>query len=384
MYELLAGVTIVEVSAYVAAPLAGMTLAQLGAEVIKIEPPSGGPDAGRWPLAPNGASLFWRELNKAKRLIPLDLRLQADADRFLEILDSAGRVLLTNIPLPASLAERALRQRFPDLILVEIQGRPDGSSAVDYIVQPGTGFPEITGSSTAAGPINTPFPAWDISAGYLTGLTLLAALWRRQRSGEGAYAKIALSDVALAAVCNLGFLAGFATSGAVRPRDGNDVYGAFGRDFECADSKRVMIVAITGRQWRSVVNALNIADEIKNLERTLATDLADEGNRYIHRERLAELMRPWFQQRSLAEIERQLAGSGVAWAPYRSLGDTLKHLASGSDATMILETIEQPDVGSVLSAGIPVVFQNDRRKPLLAAPKPARRPRLAGQRLPRG
>src|SRR5258708_2488356 len=101
MYDLLAGTTIVEISAYIAAPLAGMTLAQLGADIIKIEPPGGGPDAGRWPLAPNGASLFWRELNKAKRLLQLDLRDAADLDRFLETLNASGRVLLTNLPLPS-------------------------------------------------------------------------------------------------------------------------------------------------------------------------------------------------------------------------------------------------------------------------------------------
>src|SRR5438128_2189027 len=124
MYDLLSGTTVVEVSAYVAAPLAGMTLAQFGAEVIKVEPLEGGPDAGRWPLAPNGASLFWRELNKAKRLVPLDLKDAAGAERFVDLLGSSGRVLLTNLPLPTLVGGQRLRARLPDLILVEIVGRP--------------------------------------------------------------------------------------------------------------------------------------------------------------------------------------------------------------------------------------------------------------------
>ena len=71
---ILAGMSIVEGSAFIAAPLGGMTLAQLGADVIRYDPIGGGLDYGRWPLAPNGASLFWAGMNKGKRSIRLDLR----------------------------------------------------------------------------------------------------------------------------------------------------------------------------------------------------------------------------------------------------------------------------------------------------------------------
>ncbi len=207
---------------------------------------------------------------------------------------------------------------------------------------------------------------------------MLAALSRRQRTGEGAHAKIALSDVALAAMSNLGLLAEYATTGAVRPRSGNDIYGAFGRDFATADRERVMIVAITGRQWRALVKALAMEAPIRELEQALGADLADEGQRYAHREKLAELMAPWFRQRTLAEIESRLAEAGAAWSPYRSLDRALAHLTSGADPTRILETIEQPDVGRVPSAGIPVVFASDPRKPSRGAPRPSRRPGLPG------
>jgi 2-methylfumaryl-CoA isomerase len=70
----LAGLRVIEVSSFVAAPLGGMTLAQLGAEVIRIDPPGGAPDTTRWPLAPNGGSLYWAGLNKGKRSVTLDLR----------------------------------------------------------------------------------------------------------------------------------------------------------------------------------------------------------------------------------------------------------------------------------------------------------------------
>src|SRR5258708_8762788 len=73
MAGVLEGLRIVEGSAFVAAPLGGMTLAQLGADVIRFDDVRGGIDHDRWPVAPDGTSLFWRGMNKGKRSIPLDL-----------------------------------------------------------------------------------------------------------------------------------------------------------------------------------------------------------------------------------------------------------------------------------------------------------------------
>ena len=68
------GLTVLEVSSYVAGPLGGLTLAQLGADVIRIDPVGGRADLGRWPLAPSGVSLYWTGLNKGKRSVTLNFR----------------------------------------------------------------------------------------------------------------------------------------------------------------------------------------------------------------------------------------------------------------------------------------------------------------------
>ena len=73
MYELLKGFKIVEGASFIAAPLCGLTFVQLGADVIRFDPIGGGPDFYRWPLAPNGSSLYWEGLNKGKRSIAIDL-----------------------------------------------------------------------------------------------------------------------------------------------------------------------------------------------------------------------------------------------------------------------------------------------------------------------
>lgn len=74
----LEGMRIVELSSYVASPLGGMTLAQLGADVIRVEPLNGAPDRTRHPLADSGTSLYWSGLNKGKRALEVDLRSEED------------------------------------------------------------------------------------------------------------------------------------------------------------------------------------------------------------------------------------------------------------------------------------------------------------------
>src|SRR5882724_13307625 len=95
----LAGLTVVEVSSFIAAPLGGMTLAQLGAEVIRVDPLGGGPDLGRWPLAASGTSLYWTALNKGKRSVTLNLREAEGLRLFGELLAASGPgggIVLTN------------------------------------------------------------------------------------------------------------------------------------------------------------------------------------------------------------------------------------------------------------------------------------------------
>jgi crotonobetainyl-CoA:carnitine CoA-transferase CaiB-like acyl-CoA transferase len=147
----LAGLRIIEVSSFIAAPLGGMTLAQLGAEVIRIDPLGGAPDTTRWPLAPNGRSLYWAGLNKGKRSVTLDLRSPDGQRAVADLVASSGPdggIVLTNAGHPW-LSYEALQHARPDLIHLRITGRHDGRPAVDYTVNAGLGFPLTTGDTFA-------------------------------------------------------------------------------------------------------------------------------------------------------------------------------------------------------------------------------------------
>ena len=84
------GLTVLEVSSFVAAPLGGMTLAQLGAQVIRIDPVGGGPDLGRWPLAPSGSSLYWTGLNKSKLSVTLNFRAPEGRQLLHDLVTASG------------------------------------------------------------------------------------------------------------------------------------------------------------------------------------------------------------------------------------------------------------------------------------------------------
>ena len=139
---ILSGLSIVEGSAFVAVPLGGMTLAQLGADVIRFDPIGGGLDAGRWPLDAHGESLFWQGLNKGKRSIAVDLKSPEGREIVTALIARPGAdagLFLTNLPDGGWLSHNRLAARRPDLISVTLTGNRDGSSAIDYTVNPATG-----------------------------------------------------------------------------------------------------------------------------------------------------------------------------------------------------------------------------------------------------
>ena len=141
-----------------------------------------------------------------------------------------------------------------DLIQLTIQGDRHGGSAVDYTVNPAIGLPFLTGSQEGKDPTNHVLPAWDLVTGQMAAVGLLAAERHRRLTGQGQHVKLALADAAMAVMSHLGFIAE-AQLGAERPRYGNYLYGAFGKDFITQDGSRVMVISLTSRQWSSLCTA---------------------------------------------------------------------------------------------------------------------------------
>ena len=252
----LGGLRIVESTAFIAAPLSTMSLAQLGAEVIRLDAPEGGLDYRRYPHAPAGASLYWSFLNRGKRSVTLDLRRQEDRERAAALICAPGEgngIFVTNLPLKGELTFEALAARRPDVIVLSLDGSPDGATAIDYTVNAACGVAMMTGPQGVAGPVNNAMPFWDVICGKTIALGLLAAERERRLTGRGQHVKLSLSDVAMAAMANVGILAEAELTGASRPRDGNWIYGTFGTDFPTSDGRAHSARRGDGKQWQALI-----------------------------------------------------------------------------------------------------------------------------------
>jgi len=369
---ILSGLRVVEGSAFVAAPLGGMTLAQLGADVIRFDQIGGGLDRDRWPLAENGESLFWAGLNKGKRSIQVDLHAPEGRELVQALVTAPGDgegLFLTNFPARGWLAYDALRARRADLVMVALTGNPDGTSEVDYTVNPATGFPWATGPRNLAEPLNSVLPAWDVAMGTLATTGMLAAERRRLLTGEGTLVRLSLSDVAFAMVGNLGRIAEAQLESRDQPKDGNYLYGAFGHDFETRDGRRVMVVALTPRQWTALQETSGIGDACASIEQATGHDLSTESGRFGARDLIAALLRPWFASRDLADVRAAFAGTNVSWGPYQTFRQLVTEDPRASAANPMFSEVEQPGVGAYLMPGSPLDFSAVPRVAVTPAPR---------------
>lgn len=371
MNRLLADLRVVELSAFVAAPLGGMTMAQMGAEVIRIDPIGGGIDFNRWPVAPSGASLYWAGLNKAKRSVALALDKPEGRNLARAIATApgpGGGIVLTNLPPRPELDYAGLKAARDDIILLRLTGNRDGSAAVDYTVNAASGFPMVTGSGDGR-PVNHVLPAWDVAAALYLATALLAAERHRARSGEGQEVTLSLSDVMLATVGSLGFIGDIEINGRARPALGNDLYGSFGRDFATADGRRIIVIALTPRQWRGLGRATGLAEKFVRTGELIGADLDTETGRFEARDLIAALLAPWCAARTIAEIETAFAGTGVLWGPFRDFLGLVRDDPRCSVENPLFAEIDQPGIGRYRMPGLPLDFAAAPRQPARPAPR---------------
>jgi 2-methylfumaryl-CoA isomerase len=372
MYDLLKGLRVVEGSAFVAGPTCGLYLAQLGAQVIRFDNIGGGPDFRRWPLTPAGDSLYWEGLNKAKKSIALDLSRPEGRELAVRLAtapgDDAG-LFVTNFPVEGFLSYEKLKAARGDIICVRIMGWADGTPGLDYTINSAVGVPLMTGPRDDPAPVNHVLPAWDLLSGAYAAFTLVSALLARRADGKGREARIPLSDMAASSLANMGMLAEVMGQGADRARMGNDLYGAFGRDFAVRDGSRIMLVAITPRQWRGVLQTLGIAAPVAALEAELGVDFSqDEGVRFDHRDRLFPLFEQALAQRDMAELGPLFDKEGVCWGPYQTLNQA-QHDPRLFVGNPVFSPVTQPSGRSYPAPGFAGTIPQDERQPSRPAPR---------------
>lgn len=349
------GLRIVEVSSFVASPLCGLTLSQLGAEVIRIDPIGGASDYRRWPVTADGESIYWTGLNKGKHSLACDLRNPEGQQLIQRLVTAPGAdagIFVTNAGGRSWMSHEAMSALRDDVITLEILGKRDGTAGVDYTVNAGLGFPLVTGPEGHV--VNHVLPAWDIACGLHASTALLAAVRHRDRTGQGSQITLPLEDVALATSGTLGYLTEIMINGTSRPATGNAVYGTYGIDFVSADGVRFMIVALTTRHFRDLVAVTETTGAVEALESALETDFTVEGERFEYRDALTALFARWFRSNSGADVHAALSKTSVLFEQYRSFAEVVE--STELESNPLFTPLDQPRVGTYLAAAHPARF----------------------------
>ena len=323
MYQLLTGLKVIEVSSFVASPTAGLYLAQLGAEVIRVDHTAGGLDYDRALLTSEGRSLAWENLNRAKKSVAIDLTSKEGRAMLVELVRQTG-VLITNLPVDSFLSHAAIAAECPELVSVRIMGWHDGRQAMDFTVNAASGYPLMTGpadwDADTATPINQVLPAWDFITGAYCAFALLAGLRHRDATGEGIELRVPLGDVAIGTAANSGAMAEMLYRGGDRERLGNAIWGALGRDFTSRDGTRFMVAALTAKQWNALIAAMEVSDQIAALEQSSGLSFAtSDANRFTQRDRIFAILQGAAGQLDYADLAQRLTAAGATFEHYRTM-----------------------------------------------------------------
>lgn len=371
MTGILAGLRIVEGSAFIAAPLGGMTLAQMGADVIRFDDIEGGLDNDRWPITKDGRSIYWAGLNKGKRSIAVDLRNPKGRELLTALITAPGEgagIFTTNMPARGWLAYEALSKKRADLIALNIVGARDGSAHVDYTVNAITGFPMVTGPLAHEGPVNAVAPPWDLATAYAGAMAILAAERHRRMTGQGQRIVLPLQDMALAATSALGYIGEAVVNEVDRPRYGNEIFGTFGRDFRTKDGRFVMICIFSDRHVDALASAGGFKQAFATIEKDTGFDLKTDAGRWHARDRLCAVIEQWVAAHTAEEVGAALKQAGALWAPYK----TFRELAADREAVLdnpLFTILDQPGIGRYPVAASPLQFGAVPRQPPRIAPR---------------
>jgi formyl-CoA transferase len=306
---LLTGMRIIEVGQLVAGPYAACLLAELGADVIKVEAPGRG-DASRGILFEGRPYLWWIE-NRNKRCITLDLKSEQGQSLFLRLLGSCDALIENSRPGTFDswgLTEDRLREASSSLVITHISGY--GQSG-PYRDRPSTdrqalamsGITYLTGYPDSA-PVRPGVPVSDYVAGAHAALATMAALFaRRVNSAPAETIDISLLDGMLR--MTQGLVQEYLDTGEVRTRTGNRNSSVPGDTFLSQDRVWLMISAGTDRNWQQLARAMGREDYLDDHELVL-----NEGRR-LREDELLDAIRTWAAQHPAAWLEKALADYGV-------------------------------------------------------------------------
>jgi glutaryl-CoA transferase len=353
----LEGVRVLDLSRVLAGPYATMVLADLGADVIKVEHPERGDDTRHWgPPFAGGESAYFLSVNRNKRSIAVDLKDPEGLQR-VKRLAAGADVLIENMRRGAlerfGLGYEALGELNPDLIYCSVTGFGPGKDrdrpGYDFLIQARAGVMGITGFPEGE-PTKVGVAIADIVCGLYAATAILAALRRREDTGEGARIEVPLFEATLGWLANRG--QEYLVSGEDKGRMGNAHPTIVPYQTFDASDRAVAVAVGNDAQFRRLCEAIG-RPELADDER-YATNPA----RVANREELVEILQQEFSRLTADEWVERIREARVPAGPVNALADVFsdEHVLSSG----ILQTVEHPAAGVLKMLASPLLVDGER------------------------
>ncbi len=352
----LENLVVVELGHSVAAPVAGLILAELGASVVKIENPEGGDDARNWgPPFLHGAAGMFQAINRNKLSVTVDLKSEAERATLTRYIVGHADIVVQN--MRPGLVERygldaaLLRKLKPSLIYCNLtafgsSGPMKSTPGYDPLLQAFGGLMSVTGHEGTE-PVRTGPSIIDQGAGMWAAIGILAALLKRNETGEGSEVDTSLFETALSWMCMA--TAAFIASGNVPKRGGSENGGMAPYKAYQASDGWVVIAAANDNLFR------RFAQAVGHPEWAAAPDMNTNSNRVRNREKVNALVAAVIITKPRAHWIECLGAASVPCAPLQSLDEVLAH-----PQTEAVGMLQESADGKFRLMGIPLQFDGER------------------------
>lgn len=335
----LQGLRVIDLSRVLAGPLCGQMLADMGADVIKVEAPSGDENRKWGPFDADGESCNFMSVNRGKRGITLNLKCDEGREILYSLLESADVLLMSFLPQtarPLGVDPLLLRERFPRLVIASIsafgnEGELADRPGYDSLCQAFSGIMAITGERDGL-PVRSGVSFVDMSTGILAYGGVLTALEARRVSGHGDVVRVSLLETAIGM---LGYHAvAWLQTGILPQREGSGVWHLVPyQAFRCSDGE-ILTGALNDHTWQNLCRAVDRPDLGSDPE------LATNSGRVAQRDRVVDEFRKTFVQGSAAEWSARLERHGVPVAPLHTIAQSLDHPQTRANG-MVVEMARQ-------------------------------------------
>lgn len=346
------GIRILDLSRFQACPLCGMILADMGADVIRIEPPGGAPDRTWGQLGPDGETLLYKVVSRNKKAVTLNLNTSEGKEIFYELVRRSD-VLLHNFTPGAPMAKEINYERLKELnasiILAAVSGYgqygPDSENpCFDSVAQARSGSLVINGFPGDP-PLKTGIPYIDVSSGLCAALGVLLALYYREKTGRGQAIDVSLFDTAFFATQSVGTLLLYILTGEIRKQIGNRGFHSYNGCFKARD-RWVQIATPTNSIWKRFLRAIGRED--------MANDprFKNDMERFYNADHIDPIVKEWVENRTADEVINLLQKARVPCGVVNTIDQSLTD--PQVKAREMIKFMDYPKLGKIPVPGIPI------------------------------